>query len=258
MSRIILGILSLSDFLIENMYREEDFYKDNGWPSESLSYCRYIFYTGNETEYGEDYDQFVLVDNALYPYIRLTEKRGMCQSPCGGMSIIATDGSFARKSEEERNRECPKIAWGFAAMFLSCLRYDIKQKDYVLLKDKDELIMEYYGKYLQIYLQNHNGLKYSKISDEQKELDFLIEHETIIHELWVKSTPLKKYAVLYEYATDAESEYEDFLKSRKIEVQKRNSSASTSEVKSTGIGKTIQNGEKSVYIEKNNGSVTIK
>ena len=111
------------------VYKEEDFYTDGGWPSESLSYCSYKFYTGNETEYGEDYDQFVLVDNALYPYIRLTEKRAMCQSPCGGMSIIATDGSFARKSEEERDRECPKIAWGFAAMFLSCLRYDIEQKD---------------------------------------------------------------------------------------------------------------------------------
>lgn len=253
-----MGVLSLTELLMENMYREEDFYKDNGWPSESLSYCSYKFYIGNETEYGEDYDQFVLVDNALYPYIRLTEKRGMCQSPCGGMSIIATDGSFARKSEEERDRECPKIAWGFAAMFLSCLRYDIEQKDYVLLKDMNRLIMDYYGKYLQIYLQNHNGLKYSKISDEQKELDFLNEHETVIHELWVKSTPLKKYTMLYEYAAEAESDYEDFLKARKVEVQNKNVFASTSEVKSIGISKAIQNGEKSVFIENNNGSVIIK
>lgn len=243
---------------MREVYKEEDFYKDEGWPSESLSYCSYRFYNGNETEYGEDYDQFALVDNALYPYIRLTEKRGMCQSPCGGMSIIATDGSFARKSEEERDKECPKIAWGFAAMFLSCLRYDIEQKDYVLLKEKNRLIMEYYGKYLQIYLQNHNGLKYSKISDEQKELDFLIEHETVIHELWMKSTPLKKYTMLYEYAADAESEYEDFLKVRKVEVQKKKASASTGEVGPTSVSKAIQNGEKAVYIENNNGSVIIK
>ena len=243
---------------MENIYREEDFYKDNGWPSESLSYCSYRFYNGNETEYGEDYDQFALVDNALYPYIRLTEKRGMCQSPCGGMSIIATDGSFARKSEEERDKECPKIAWGFAAVFLSNLRYDMNQKDYVLLKDGKMLIMEYYGKYLQIYLQNHNGLKYSKISDEQKELDFLTEHETVIRELWMKSTPLKTYTKLYEYAADAESEYEDFLKARKIEVQKKIVYASTSDEKLTCISKIIQNGEKSVYIENNNGSVFVK
>ena len=242
---------------MENMYREEDFYKDNGWPSESLCYCSYRFYNGNETEYGKDYDQFALVDNALYPYIRLTEKRGMYHSPCGGESIIATNGSFARKSDEERDRECPKIAWGFAAVFLSCLRYDMEQKDYVLLKDMNRLTMEYYDKYLQIYLQNHNGLKCSKISNEQKELDFISEHEKLINELWVKSTPLKRYPDLYEYAGDAEKEYEDFLEARKIEVQKKKSASITNGNKPVAVGKIIQNGEKSVYIENNNGSVTI-
>lgn len=242
---------------MENMYKEEDFYKDNGWPTESLRYCKYRFYNGNETEYGEDYDQFALVDNALYPYIRLTQKRGMCQSPCGGISTIATDGSFARKSDEEREKECPKIAWGFAAVFLSCLRYDMEQKDYVLLKDMNRLTMEYYDKYLQIYLQKHNGLKYSKISNEQKELDFISEHERLIKGLWMKSTPLKRYPDLFDYAGDAERDYENFLKARKLEVEKQLASAFTSEKKPNDVEKTIQNGEKSVYIENNNGSVTI-
>ena len=57
-------------------YSEEKFYQDNGWPSERLDYCDYIFYIDNETEYGQDYDQFALVINAKYPYIRLTKKRG--------------------------------------------------------------------------------------------------------------------------------------------------------------------------------------
>ena len=243
---------------MENIYREDEFYKDNGWPTESLNYCSYIFYTGNETEYGEDYDQFALVDNALYPYIRLTEKRGMYQSPCGGMSIIVTNGSFARKSEEERDKECPKIAWGFAAMFLSCLRYDIKQKDYVLLKDKNRLIMEYYDKHLQIYLQNHNGLMYSKISDKQKELDFLAEHKRLIRELWEKSTPLKKYPELFEYSDDAEKDYESFLQSREDKIRNKVEENDDDEMKPSGFRTTIQNGEKSVYIENNNGNVTIK
>lgn len=242
---------------MENMYREEDFYKDNGWPSESLCYCCYRFYNGNETEYGEDYDQFALVDNAFHPYIRLTKKRGMCQSPCGGMSIIATDGSFARKSDEERDKECPKIAWGFAAVFLSCLRYDMEQNDYVLLKDMNRLIMEYYEKCLQIYLQNHNGLKYSKISNEQKELDFLSAHEKLIRELWEKSTPLMRYPDLFEYAGDAEKAYEDFLRARKMEMQKKKPASFTNGNKPVAVGKTIQNGEKSIYIENNNGNVTI-
>lgn len=241
---------------MDNIYREEEFYNDNGWPTESLSYCFYRFYNGNETEYGEDYDQFAIVDNALYPYIRLTEKRGMCQSPCGGMSIIATDGSFAKKSDEERDKECPKIAWGFAAVFLSGLRYDTEQKDYVLLKDKNRLIMEFYDKYLQIYLECHDGLKYSKISDKQKELDFLVEHKRIIRELWEKSTPLKRYPELFEYADDAEKDYESFLLSREDKIKNMVEDNDASEMKPAGF-RTIQNGEKSVYIENNNGSVTI-
>jgi len=48
-------------------YSEEKFYQDNGWPSERLDYCDYIFYIDNETEYGPDYDQFALVINATYP-----------------------------------------------------------------------------------------------------------------------------------------------------------------------------------------------
>lgn len=41
---------------MEKEFREEEFYKDNGWPTESLSYCSYRFYNGNETEFGEDYE----------------------------------------------------------------------------------------------------------------------------------------------------------------------------------------------------------
>lgn len=243
---------------MENKYKEEEFYRDNGWPAESLSYCSYIFYTGEKTEYGLDYDQFALVDNAEYPYIRLTKKRGMSHIPCGGSSRLATDGWFASLSEYERHEQCPKIVWGFAAEFLACLRYDEGQKDYVLLKDRNRLIMEYYGKYLQIYLLNHNGLKYSKMSNEQKELDFLGEHKRLIRELWEKSTPLKRYPELFEYADDAEKDYESFLQSREDKIRNKVDENDDDEMKSLGFRTTTQNGEKSVYIENNNGSVTIK
>ena len=73
---------------MEDLYQEDEFYKDDGWPTESLRYCDYRFYNGNISEYGEDFDQFVLIDNALYPYIRLVKKRGSCLSPCGGMSVV--------------------------------------------------------------------------------------------------------------------------------------------------------------------------
>ena len=174
---------------MNEIYREEDFYKDNGWPSEEFSYCCYKFYLSDDSD---DYDQFALVVNALYPYVRLTEKRGNCQSPCGLATVVATDGSFARKNEKERDQECPKIAWGFAAVFISELKYDNLQKDYVALKDRETLIRSYYNNCLHLYLQNHNGLKYRILSVEQKELNFLDEHESIIRTLWEKQQKLHR------------------------------------------------------------------
>ena len=49
--------------MMEEVFKEEDFYRDDGGPTESFSYCHYIFYTGENTEYGPDYDQFAIVIN---------------------------------------------------------------------------------------------------------------------------------------------------------------------------------------------------
>ena len=105
-------------------------------------------YTGENTEYGPDYDQFAIVINSEYPYIRLTKKRGNSHIPCGGSLQPTTGGWFASLAESERDEHCPKIAWGFAAVFLANLRYDDGQKDYVELKDRNVVIKEYYSKYL--------------------------------------------------------------------------------------------------------------
>lgn len=203
---------------MKEVYKEEDFYKDGGWPTESFRYCSYIFYTEEINEFGRDYDQFALVSNAEYPYIRLTKKRGRAHFPCGGRCQPATDGSFARLSENERDELCPKIARGFAAEFLSHLNYDEKQKDYVETQKLDAVICEYYDKYLKIYLENHSGLKYSKLSFVQKELDFIVKHEVIIRGLWEKSTLLSNYPILFEYAKMAETNYERYLSYRKNEM----------------------------------------
>lgn len=214
-----------------NRHNEADFYMDNGWPTESFSYCSYVFPKGIDPEWGEDYDQFVLVTNALYPYIRLTRKRGQCQSPCGGSSTIGSESSYARLTDEERNEECPKIAWGLAAEFLAHLRYDSNQKDYVALKSQESLYSDYYAKYWEIYKSNHNGLKFSNVSTEQKELAFLIEHLEIIKKLWDKSEPLKEYPVLYGYACSIEKDYVSYLLGKKQTLERklmpRNNSFST-------------------------------
>lgn len=207
-------------------YSEEEFYKDNGWPTERLDYCDYIFYIDNETEYGPDYDQFALVVNATYPYIRLTKKRGRCHFPCGLSDSPAPESTYAQKTEIERNLECPKIAWGIAAVFLANLRYDNNQKDYVLLKDQDVLFKEYYEKYWDLYKSLHSGLGQSHISNEQKELDFQLDHLGIIRQFWDKSEPLEKYAVLYKYACEIERQYEEYVNNRRhsieIELMKKN------------------------------------
>lgn len=240
---------------MSEIYKEEDFYKDEGWPSEEFSYCEYKFHQGDDPEWGEDYDQFVLVVNAQYPYIRLTEKRGQHQSPCGHMSVVAREGHFAQKSDKEREKECPKIAWGFAAVFISELRYDNQQKDYVPLKDRDGLFRNYYNKYLQLYIQNHNGLKFLNVTNDQKELDFLDEHEPIIRALWEKSEPLKNYPELYEYAIRAETDYERFLENRRKEIIKMMEGKENMGTKAERT--IIQNGDKSVYVENNEGTIII-
>lgn len=47
---------------MREVYKEEDFYKDKGWPSERLVYSKY-----NLNIVGDDYDQFIwlLMQNIL-------------------------------------------------------------------------------------------------------------------------------------------------------------------------------------------------
>lgn len=202
-------------------FKEEDFYKDEGWPPEEYSYCKYalpIF--GEEKTEDSDYDQFAIVKNAIYPYIRLTKKRGSNHLPCGLATSPSTNGFFATKTDKERDEICPKIAWGITAVFLFNLWYDSAQKDYVLLKPIKEVYTNYYRGYRDSYYQSHSGLKYAHISELEKELSFIEEHLVITKQFWKKSTALEFYSDIYNYAQDAEKGYETFLLERKHEIQK--------------------------------------
>lgn len=204
-----------------DIHKEEDFYQDNGWPTEHFRYSEYSFHKGIDPKWGEDYDEFAMVDNALYPYIRLTKKRGNCHIPVGRMASVPTEGTYARKTNAERDEQCPKIAWGLAAEFLIHLKYDREQNDYVPFIGLNELISGYYKKYWGIYQNSHSGLKYSNISIEQKELDFLKEHIEIEKKLWEKSEPLKSYPTLYDYSRSIEKDYESFLLGRKQTLENK-------------------------------------
>lgn len=218
-------------------YREEDFYKDNGWPPEEYNYCDFLLSVDYEVVEEDDYDQFILVVNALYPYLRLSKKRGNSQWPCGLSISPSTTGWFASKTDEERNECCPQIAWGVVAWYMAYLSYNKKQQDYVLKKEQTHIFQEYYSRFWSIYKSNHSGLKYSKISIEQKELRFLSEHREIERKLWDKSTPLKAYQTLYNYAKEAREEYERFLIQRVKELD--NSMATKNNCFSTQISKTF-------------------
>lgn len=219
------------------LYREEDFYKENGWPPEEYAYCSFDLPVNYETVEKEDYDQFILVVNAIYPYLRLSKKRGNSQWPCGLSISPSTTGWFASKTDEERNECCPQIAWGVVAWYMAYLSYSKKQQDYVLKKEQTFIFQEYYNRFWNIYKSNHSGLKYSKISIEQKELSFLSEHSVIESNLWDKSTPLKTYQTLYNYAKEAREEYELFLIQRVKELN--NSMATKNNCFSTQISKTF-------------------
>lgn len=109
-----------------------------------------------------------------------------------------------------------------------------------------------------MYLENHNGLKYSKLSVQQKELDFIAEHEVIIRELWGRSTPLVKYPALFEYAESVEMDYEAYLACRKNEVLKKMIEQEVIfDVNNREKCTNIQNGDKSLYVENNTGIIII-
>ena len=202
-----------------NIYKEKDFYKENGSPTEVYRYCAYRLPACENLEFKSDYDQFALVENALYPYIRLVRIKGNIRLPCGPSTSPATDGAFARLTDEERNAICPPIAWGIAAEFVANLEYSDKQQDYVLCKDEKELYLAYYNRYWKYYGANHSGLKYSRIPIEQKETNFISEHLAVEGALWEKSSPLEIYGELYQYALNAKNEYERFVLERKKQLE---------------------------------------
>lgn len=202
-----------------SIYREEDFYINNGAPTEEYRYCAYRLPAYQDSEFESDYDQFALVVNALYPYVCLARIKGNSRLPCGLSNSPATDGTFARLTNEGRDAKCPKIAWGIAAEFVANLDYSDKQQDYVFCRSEKELYSGYYNRYWEYYKSIHSGLRYSRISIAQKEINFISEHLTIEGTLWYKSSPLKSYVDLYQYALNAKNDYEGFVLERKNHLQ---------------------------------------
>ena len=203
-------------------YKEEDFYKSEGRPTEHFLYCSYIFPTDSLTEeWGLDYDKFAYVSNSLIPYIRLIEKRGQHIKPCGGKPYPPSDGSFAKKSDNERDQECPKLVWGISALFLINIEYDNQKADYIPLESSEVLYNQYYKWQFSLFLSKYSGLKYQSLSINRKEFLFIEEHRKHEEQLWERSIKLKKYSLLYTYSQEFVKKYLQYLDTCKERMVKK-------------------------------------
>ena len=81
------------------------------------------------------------------------------------------------------------------------------------------------------------------------------EYESKIRTLWEKTDPLKKYSELYKYAVNAEADYERILEYKRDKIMKKTEGKEKLVMK--GERTIIQHGEKSVYVEKNEGTIII-
>lgn len=192
----------------DEFYKEEFFYSQNGSPTEIYKYCPYCLDCN-----GDDYNQFILVTNSIIPYIRLAKKRGNCMSPCGGSCIPATDGTFAQYSQEERERQNPKIAFGIVAEFLQALEYDDVIKDYKYRDgyQREYVFQSYLNKFQERYLQEHSGLSEEEIPLNIKLKSFYIDHLKQEEKNWNRCIKLKNYPLLYDYANNLIVQYKTYV-----------------------------------------------
>lgn len=213
----------------ETLYPIDAFYSENGEPSEHFSYCRYQVNIGilpfsypymqkhglSEEkyldEYGYDWENLALVTNTYNPYIRCTYETKGCAYPCGCMEYVSPENSYALLSQEERNQKYPILAFGIGAIFVWNLDVNKAANDLELPCTDDVLINKYYKAELEKYMCSHNSKKYVHLSYQEKEQAFLHEHLALEKELWMKSTKLQDYELLYKYTSDFVLSYFKFL-----------------------------------------------
>lgn len=134
--------------------------------------------------------------------------------------------SYATKTSQERDLECPKIAFGVVASFLINLRYDNDQCDFVPMKATTNIMREYYNRFRDGYMATHNGLRYQDVSYEKKELDFIEIHNAQENEAWERTQEsLKNYSSLYEYSNRFRADYMRFVERTKVQLERKTMSS---------------------------------
>lgn len=100
---------------------------------------------------------------------------------------------------------------GFSAYILSKTKEDETIKDYKLTEDVATIYNKYYNIWKKIYMYEHSGFKFAKLTEEEKERNFLFEHIKKEKILLDKSKGLKKYGQLYDIAEFYYDKYVSYL-----------------------------------------------
>ena len=204
---------------------EQDFYnRTKGFPIEDPIFAGFSL----GCSLGE-FDSFGIITNSYPMYVRIFSLRGGCQDG----HCISEGGRYANLDSFTRDKECPKIAWGFSAYLFDCLSVIIngelhnkKNSNYVISNDSEinfdlneaNAKKQYMNLLWNNYIQNNSGIKYRNISERNKRLAFLKQHINDEKKFWKQTEPiLKKYLcstdnqkagrLLYDFVEDITQQY---------------------------------------------------
>ena len=216
---------------------EQYFYnKTKGFPLEEPKFAMFSFGCNHN-----EYDSFGIITNSFPMYVRVFPLRGGCQDG----HCISKEGRYANLDSETRNKECPKIAWGFSAFLFCHLSVMIDGETYnrnyhnYIISNADDVnyhINETTVKdnYLSIiwndYNKLHSGIKFRDVSEKSKCITFLKQHHKDERIFWKRTKPiLKEYLcssvnqkagkLLYDYIEVITKQYRKEIKKRLNHIQ---------------------------------------
>lgn len=216
---------------------EQNFYNNaEGFPLEDP------IFAGFSIGYNlKEFDSFGIIINSYPMYVRVYPLRGGCQDG----HCISREGRYANLDSNTRDKECPKISWGFSAYLFDCLSVIIngelhnkKLSNSVISRDSEvnfdidetNAKKQYLNLLWNNYIQNNSGIKYRNISERNKRLAFFKQHINDEKKFWKQTEPiLKNYLcstdypktgkLLYDSIEDISKKYCKLIKKQKNEIQ---------------------------------------
>ena len=216
---------------------EQNFYnKTKGFPLEDPLFAGFSFGCNLN-----EFDSFGIITNSFPMYVRVFPLKGGCQDG----HCISKEGRYANLDSETRDKECPKIAWGFSAYLFSQLCiivngeiYNRKDHNYIINKNEDINYQideaEVKECYLNIlwddYKRFHSGTKFRNISEKRKRVSFLKQHindeklfwkqtESVLKAYLCTSTNQKASKLLYDSIEFITNQYLKEIKKQKNDLK---------------------------------------